>query len=49
LATGDDDFVQGKKIFYRNGIKLTLEVLAIFLLPTPAVLCGSGDEGRRER
>ena len=33
------------EVFYRNGIEwpLTLELLAIFLLPTPAVLCGSGD------
>ena len=35
------------EIFYRNGIELplTLEPLAVFLLPTPAVLCGLGDEG----
>ena len=33
------------EVFYRNGIEwpLTLELLAIFLLPTPAVLFGSGD------
>ena len=38
------------EVFYRNGIELplTVELLAIFLLPTPAVLCGSGDEGRRK-
>ena len=36
------------EVFYRNGIELllTLELLAIFLLSTPAVFCGSGDEGR---
>jgi hypothetical protein len=35
------------EIFYRNGIELPLtpELLAIFLLPTPAVFRGSGDEG----
>jgi hypothetical protein len=36
------------KYFLPNGIELplTLELLAIFLLPTPAVLLG--DEGRRK-
>jgi hypothetical protein len=36
------------EVFYRNGIELplTLELLAIFLLPIPAVLLG--DEGRRK-
>ena len=36
------------KYFLRNGIELplTLELLAIFLLPIPAVLLG--DEGRRK-
>ena len=38
------------EVFYRNGIELplTLELLAIFLLPTRALLCGSGDEGGKK-